>query len=83
MNEDQNWRTEFYRGMDVHVTALPHAAVPGRWDFTVRVAQPGEDAAYESELSANAGDEADYASAEEAVEAGFTKGYKMVDALLQ
>jgi hypothetical protein len=83
MSVRQNWRTESYKGMDVHVTALRHAANSTRWDFTVRVAQPGEDTSSNSELSASAGDDTDYATEREAVEAGLKKGYAMVDSLLR
>lgn len=80
--DGQDWQTDFYKGMDVHVTALPHENKRARWDFSVRIAQPGEDAGSASELAASAGDEADYATPEEAISAGFAKGYSMVDALL-
>jgi len=82
MTYEQNWQTEFYRGMDVHVSALPRDASHSSWDYTVRVSQPGEDAASQSELSAVSGDDADYPTAEAAVQAAFLKGYAMVDALL-
>ncbi|HEV2610816.1 MAG TPA: hypothetical protein VGU61_11160 [Noviherbaspirillum sp.] len=80
MNDGQDWHTESYKGMDVHVTALPRA--DGSWDFSVRIAQPGEDAGSASELSDRSGDDGDYPSEEAAVEAGFVKGYSMVDELL-
>ncbi len=79
---EQNWRTEYYRGMDVHVSALPRNARHTLWDYTVRVTQPGEDAGSESELTAQSGDDADFSSEEAAVEAAFLKGYSMVDGLL-
>lgn len=81
MEPNQNWHTEAYKGMEVHVTALLRDGPTSSWDYTVRVTQPGDDAASESELTAESGDNADYASEEEAVEAGFVKGYTMVDAL--
>ena len=81
MEQKQDWHTEAYKGMEVHVTALARDDEGSTWDFTVRVTQPGEDAASESELTAASGDEADYPSEEDAVEAGFVKGYSMVDAL--
>ncbi|HJV82871.1 MULTISPECIES: hypothetical protein [Oxalobacteraceae] len=82
MENGQDWHTESYKGMEVHVTALPRDDKASRWDYTVRVTQPGEDASSESELSAESGDDADYPSRDAAVEAGFVKGYTMVDALL-
>jgi hypothetical protein len=83
MEPKQDWRTEEYKGMEVHVTALARGDVPARWDYTVRVTQPGEDASSESGLMAESGDDADYPSEEEAVEAGFVRGYAMVDALFR
>ncbi|KIF81501.1 hypothetical protein [Noviherbaspirillum autotrophicum] len=79
----QDWRTESYKGMEVHVCALRHSDVPARWDFTVRITQPGEDSGSESELTAESGDDTDYPSREAAVQAGFEKGYAMVDELLK
>jgi hypothetical protein len=83
MANQQDWRTESYKGMDVHVTALPHDDSGSSWDYTVRITQPGEDSSSESELAAESGDDADYPSKEEAVQAGFAKGYAMVDELLK
>lgn len=83
MAYEQDWRTEFYRGMDVHVSALPRDAAHSSWDYTVRVTQPGEDGGSASELTAQSGDDMDFASEEEAVEAAFIKGYAMVDRLLE
>jgi hypothetical protein len=80
---EQDWRTEYYKGMEVHVSALPLDEAESSWDYTVRVTQPGEDASSESELSAESGDDRNYATEEDAVRAGFVKGYAMVDALLQ
>lgn len=80
MSNEQDWHTEVYKGFEVHVTPLTRA--DGRWDFSVRIAQPGEDAGSASELSASAGDDADYPDAKAALEAGFDKGYAMVDTLL-
>lgn len=77
----QNWHTEAYKGMEVHVTALLRDGRVSSWDYTVRVTQPGDDASSESELTAESGDDADYPTEEAAVEAGFVKGYSMVDAL--
>jgi hypothetical protein len=83
MTNEQDWHTESYKGMDVHVTALPHDASRSSWDYTIRIAQPGEDSSSESELTAESGDDADYPSEEAAVQAGFVKAYSMVDALLR
>jgi hypothetical protein len=82
MNDRQDWHTESYKGMEVHVTALVHEGSQSEWDFTVRITQPGDDAGSASELTAQSGDDADYPSREAAVEAGFIKGYTMVDELL-
>lgn len=81
MEPKQDWQTEEYKGMEVHVTALARDDKESSWDFTVRVTQPGEDSSTQSELAAASGDDADYPSEEEAVEAGFLKGYALVDAL--
>jgi hypothetical protein len=81
MEQKQDWHTEAYKGMEVHVTALPRDDEGSAWDFTVRVTQPGDDSTAEAELTAESGDDADYASEEDAVEAGFVKGYSMVDAM--
>lgn len=83
MKDGQDWQTDSYRGMDVHVTALQHDPSSSRWDYTVRIAQPGEDSSSESELTAESGDDTDYPTKEAAVEAGFAKGYAMVDELLK
>lgn len=83
MEPKQDWHTEAYKGMEVHVTALARDASQASWVYTVRVAQPGEDAGSESELTAESGDPTGYLSEEDAVEAGFVRGYAMVDALFQ
>jgi hypothetical protein len=83
MTNEQDWHTESYKGMDVHVSALPREASHSSWDYTVRITQPGDDASSESELAAEAGDDADYPTAEAAVQAAFAKGYAMVDELLK
>lgn len=83
MEPKQDWRTESYKGMDVHVCALSPTEVRFSWDFTVRVTQPGDDSASESELTAESGDDAHYPSKEAAVRAGLVKGYALVDGLLQ
>jgi hypothetical protein len=82
MAYEQDWRTEYYRGMDVHVSALPRNARHTSWDYTVRVTQPGEDASSESELTAQSGDDADFDSEDSAIQAAFLRGYAMVDSLL-
>ena len=79
--DQQDWQTEIYKGVEVHASALPHAGRPGKWDYTVRVSESGADSSAESELVAESGDDADYASKAAAVEAGFVKGYKLVDEL--
>jgi hypothetical protein len=81
MAYEQDWRTESYKGMDVHVSALPRDDSHSLWDYTVRVTQPGEDSGAESELTAESGDDGDYATEEAAVEAAFIKGYSLVDQL--
>jgi len=82
MSYEQSWRTEYYRGMDVNVSALPRNARHTSWDYTVRVTQPGEDAGSESELTAQCGDDANFDSEDAAIQAAFLKGYAMVDNLL-
>ena len=81
MNQ-QDWQTEAYKGLEVHVCALQRDEQGEHWDYTVRIAQPGDDASSESELTAESGDDAEFATAEEAVEAGFMRGYALVDGLL-
>lgn len=83
MANQQDWRTELYKGMEVHVSALPRDAFRSRWDYTIRITQPGDDASAESELTAQSGDDDDYPSEQAAVQAAFAKGYAMVDALLK
>lgn len=83
MEPQQDWHTESYKGIDVHVTALPRDDARSSWDYTVRIAQPGEDTSAESELTAESGDDADYPSEEAAIEAGLLRGYAMVDELLK
>jgi hypothetical protein len=82
MSYEQSWRTEYYRGMDVHVSALPRNARHTSWDYTVRVTQPGDDAGSESELTAQAGDDANFDTEEAAIQSALLKGYAMVDSLL-
>ncbi|OWW22144.1 hypothetical protein [Noviherbaspirillum denitrificans] len=83
MQRQQDWHTEAYKGLEVHVTALPKDGRDTGWDYTVRITQPGDDSSSEAELTAESGDEADYPSEEAAVEAGFMRGYSMVDAMFQ
>lgn len=81
MDKQLNWSTELYKGMEVHVTALQKEKRAQRWDYTVRICEPGVDATAESELVAESGDDADYASQGAALAAGFARGYAMVDGL--
>jgi hypothetical protein len=83
MKPDQEWRTEEYKGLDIHVSALPHEKDRGKWDYTVRVAQPGADAAAAAELAAGSGDDDDYPDAEQAIAAGLRRGQAMVDRLVE
>jgi hypothetical protein len=83
MTNEQEWQTESYKGFDVHVTALPHETPDRLWDYAVRVAYPGDDATAESEITARSEDDEDFESAHAAVEAGFIKGYTIVDALFE
>jgi hypothetical protein len=80
MDTQSNWSTELYKGMEVHVTALQkEKAANHKWDFTVRVCEPGVDSSAESELVAESGDDSDYSSQGAALAAGFAHGYAMVD----
>jgi hypothetical protein len=81
MISQQSWRTEEYRGMDVQVTALPHDRTQRKWDYTVRVTDPGTDSSTISALATGSGDDGDLLTEEAAVEAGFAKGYVLVDRL--
>jgi hypothetical protein len=81
MEKQENWSTESYKGMDVHVTALQKEDSSHQWDYTVRISEPGVDASAESELAAQSGDDADYSSSSEAIAAGFAKGYAIVDGI--
>ena len=81
MTNRQSWKTEEYKGMDVHVTALPHGDAKCKWDYTVRVTDPGIDSSTMSALAAASGDDADYSTEDDAVQAGFAKGYALVDML--
>jgi hypothetical protein len=75
--------TESYKGMEVHVTALHNDGQASTWDYTVRISQPGDDASSDSEITQQSGNDGEYPTAAAALEAGFVKGYAMVDALLQ
>ncbi len=79
METQQDWHTESYKGMEVHVLPIAHSAVDSRWDYTVRVVYPGDDPSSDSEIIAKSGDDSDFATREAAVEAGFIKGYALVD----
>lgn len=81
MEKQQNWSTELYKGLEVHVTTLQKEDAKQQWDYTVRICEPGVDATAASELLAKSGDDADYISANEALAAGFAKGYAMVNEL--
>jgi hypothetical protein len=83
MEAQQNWSTEQYKGMDVHVTVLQKEDGSRQWDYTVRVTEPGVDSSAKSELSAESGDDGDYASPEEALAAGLARGYAIVDRMQQ
>lgn len=83
MDAQQDWHTEAYKGMEVHVTALARDPSSAMWDYTVRVAWPGDDPASDSEIVETSGDDADFATREAAIEAGFVKGYALVDSLAQ
>lgn len=80
MTAQQSWRTEQYKGLDVHVTALPHGDTK-KWDYTVRVTDPGADSSALASLAAGSGDDDDFSTEEAAVQAGFVKGYALVDKL--
>jgi hypothetical protein len=81
MIDRQNWRTEEYKGMDIHVTALHHDEDHSKWDYTVRISDPGVDSSALSVLAAESGDDDDYPTEDAAVQAGFAKGYILVDRL--
>jgi hypothetical protein len=80
MTVPQSWRTEQYKGLEVHVTALPHGQTD-KWDYTVRITDPGNDSSSFSALAAGSGDDDDFSTEEAAVIAGFAKGYELVDKL--
>ena len=53
MADEQDWLTEEYKGMEIYVTALPHEGSASLWDYTVRIAWPGEDPSSEGEIIGN------------------------------
>ncbi len=81
MANQQDWQTESYKGMEIHVTALPHDTSASLWDYAVRVVWPGEDPTSDSEVIGQSGDQADYPSRQAALEAGFVRGHALVDEL--
>lgn len=81
MDKQKTWSTEIYKGMEVHVTSLAKQNESNLWDYTVRICEPGVDAGSASELIISSGDDADFSSSEEALAAGFKKGYDLVDNL--
>ncbi|GGI16054.1 hypothetical protein [Oxalicibacterium faecigallinarum] len=83
MEQQQNWSTELYKGLEIHVATLKNSGDGSDhpWDYTIRICEPGVDATAESDLLTAAGDDGDYATAEEAFAAGFKKGYALVDSL--
>lgn len=80
MTVRQSWRTEQYKGLDVHVSALPHGDTK-KWDYTVRISDPGADSSSFSTLTDGSGDDDDFSSEEAAVQAGLRQGYALVDKL--
>jgi hypothetical protein len=85
MAQQQDWHTEEYRGIEVHVSPFPRSNDNKSWDYSVRIAERGDDSGSASEVSAQSddeGSEAGYPTADAAVEAGFKRGYAMVDAML-
>lgn len=83
MKMTQDWRTEYYKGMDVHVSVAPKDDLSRTWGYAVRVTEPGADTSADSELFAQSGDDKDYPSKDAAVQAGFAQGYAMVDTLIK
>ncbi|WP_293778061.1 hypothetical protein [uncultured Oxalicibacterium sp.] len=82
MEQQQNWSTELYKGLEVHVAPLKKERKTGNlWDYTVRICEPAADSSAQSDLLTASGDDGDYASEEEALAAGFEKGYALVDQL--
>jgi hypothetical protein len=83
MSYEQDWQTDLYKGMAVHVSALARNDARSSWDYSVRIAQPGEDATSQSDLAAESGDDTDYPTKAAAITAGFARGYAIVDELLK
>lgn len=81
MASEQDWQTELYKDMEIYVTALPHEGSHSLWDYTVRLAWPGEDPSSESEVIGKSGDDGDFPTPEAAIEAGLLKGHALVDNL--
>ena len=81
MASEQDWQTEIYKDMEIYVTALSHEGSHSLWDYTVRLAWPGEDPSSESEVIGKSGDDGDFPTREAAIEAGFLKGHALVDNL--
>jgi len=81
MANEQDWQTELYKDMEIYVTALPHAGSTTLWDYAVRIAWPGDDPSSDSEVLGESGDDGDFSSRQAAIQAGFVKGYALVDGL--
>ncbi|MFP3889972.1 hypothetical protein [uncultured Ralstonia sp.] len=92
MGVEANWRTELYQDFDVYVLAIPRAEraagkgkakpAPAQWDFVVRVCESGADPTAVETLVAHSHDEHPLPSREDAEDAGFARGYGLVDGLL-
>ena len=90
MTVQSNWRTEFYKGFDVYVLAIPRAerasgegaTAPSQWDFVVRICESGADPTAVETLVAHSHDERPLPTRAHAEDAGLIRGYGLVDALL-
>ncbi|MHA6913933.1 hypothetical protein ACQUJO_12430 [Ralstonia pseudosolanacearum] len=90
MTVEANWRTELYKDFDVYVLAIPRAArASGKaaksaalWDFVVRVCESGADPTAVETLVAHSHDERPLPTRGAAEDAGFARGYGLVDVLL-
>ncbi len=86
MTAESNWRTELYKDFDVYVLAIPRAvrkaAAPTQWDFVVRICESGADPTAVETLVAHSHDERPLPTREAAEDAGLTRGYGLIDALL-
>ncbi|WP_296223940.1 hypothetical protein [Ralstonia sp. UBA689] len=94
MSTESNWRTEMYKDFDVYVLAIPRATrqsgksakgvapVPAQWDFVVRICESGADPTAVETLVAHSHDERPLPTREAAEDAGLTRGYSLIDALL-